>query len=390
MSFAPVTVLICARNASATIERAISSVIQETSCQIYLIDDHCTDDTVMRARRIAGKRLEVFKTQDPGGIALARQKGLSEIRSEYGAWLDADDFWITGRADRMKDELEKGADVVIDTIDLHDGTTGNIIRRLKVPEFIHQATTPVRLFERNYLPGDTQVAFRAALFREAGGYDAKLSGVESFDMLLRVISLGASFKYLHQVGYRMYAYPGSLSRNLSKQRARLCTALTKHKYEAVRTQCVEAGIQPRVAAWVLVSMAIYRMDYKSALEFLDEASPADSTADKVLEPGGPCPMPEGWRRAFQRGTILLLMGQRDEEAVDELSRAYRMGVTPEVTNNLGVVQHRLGKHRKAMELFVQANKLFSDYLDAKINLTEESPTQITSHPLRRQSSRSEY
>ncbi len=390
MSFEPITVLICARNASATIERAISSVMQDPDCLVILIDDQCSDDTVMRAHRIAGKRLKIINTPVPGGIALARQQGLDAIQTEFGAWLDADDTWIAGRTIRMLKKLADGADIAVDNIDLHDGSSGKIIRHLEVPAFIQCEVIPARLFERNYLPGDSQAVFRTALFRKAGGYDTKLRGAESFDILLRAISRGARFGYVQQVGYRMYAYPGSLSRNLSRQREGLRAALTKHNYEAVRVMCEKAGHQLRVADWVLVSMAIYREDYKAALKYIDEASPADTDKDEVLEPKGPWPICEGWRRSFQRGTILLLMGQRDEEAKEELLLAHEVDATPEVQNNLGVAQFRLGDHSKARQFITQAKKRFPAYLDARKNLSTKVPTQITTHPLRRQASRVEY
>lgn len=390
MNCMPITILICARNASATIERAITSIMQEPDCPIFLIDDQSTDDTASRAYAIAGKRLEIIKTPKPGGIALARQVGLDEIQTEFGAWLDADDTWIAGRAKRLMKEMEKGADIVVDNIDLHDGTSRVPIRRLEVPNFIEYEAFPIRLFERNYLPGDSQIAFRKTLFNDAGGYDYRLWGAESFDMLLRVIVRCARFSYINEVGYRMYAYRDSLSRNLARQRAGLRDALAKHNYETIRELCMSSGYIERIAAWILVSMAIYREDYKSALKFLDEACPESTDGDEILESEGPWPIREGWRRSFQRGTILLMMGHQDEKAAEELSRAYRMEMTPEAANNLGVVNYRLGKHHKAIELFVQAKKLFPDYLDAKINLTAEFPTKITSHPLRRQPSRLEY
>jgi len=264
------------------------------------------------------------------------------------------------------------------------------LRRLDIPGFLRREPVPARLFERNYLPGDTQVAFRTALFRGIGGYDLTLSSAESFDLLLRAVARRAHFSYGPDAGYRMYAYSGSLSRNLAQQRAGLAAALRKHDYAAVRELCLEAGQAPRVAAWVLVSMALFRDEPLAALQFLDEASPASADKEEVLEADGPWPLPEGWRRSFQLGTILLLLGGHDAEAAEELRRAHATEPTAEVSNNLGVALSRLGAPDEATALFTSAARSYPGYLDARLNLQGPLARHITTHSFRRQASRSEY
>ncbi|MFT3829170.1 MAG: glycosyltransferase family A protein [Opitutaceae bacterium] len=386
----PFTIAIAARNAATTIERAVRSVVAEPDCPVLLVDDHCTDDTVSRARAVAGDRLRVVRAPDPGGVTLARQTALESVETEYAAWLDADDEWIPGRATRLSAALASGADVATEAINLHDGASGAFLRRLAIPEFVRLEATPARLFERNHLPGDTQVAFRTAVFREAGGYDPSLGLAESFDLLLRAIARGARFFYGREAGYRMYAYPQSASRDLARQRAALARALRKHEFGNVRGLCIGAGETPRVAAWVLVSMALFREEPAAALAFLEEASPADADPAEILEREGPWPFAEGWRRAFQRGTCLLLIGGHDAEAAAELGRAEALEPTPEGANNLGVALARCNRLEDAQRCFAQSEVRFPGYLDARLNRAATLPDRITTHPLRRQASRSEY
>lgn len=382
------TIVIAARNAAATIERAVGSAAAESACPLVLVDDHCTDDTVARARRVAGGRLRVVPAPAPGGVTVARQAGLDAVETEFATWLDADDEWLPGRAGRFVEALQGGADVVTEAIELFDGATGERLRRLTIPEFVRREVVPARLFERNYLPGDTQVAFRPGLFREAGGYDPALSVAESFDLLLRAVARGAKFAYGREAGYRMYAYPGSASRHLARQRAALAGALGKHDYENVRRLCLAAGEPPRVAAWVLVSMALYREDPGRALGFVDEASPPVADPLVVLEPTGPVPEPEGWRRSFARGTCLLMLG-RSEEAQEALRSAEAWVPTAEGANNLGAALARLGRPAEAKDCWRLALDRFEGFADARENLAGGN-LQITTHPLRRQASRAEY
>jgi len=383
------TIMIAARNAAETIERAVRSCIGEDA-GVLLVDDHSTDDTVDRAKRIAGQKIHVIRAPDPGGVPIARQAGLDAVQTPYAAWLDADDEWLPGRTYRLLKALRQGCDVVTDTVDLHDGPTGRFLRHLEIPHFLRFEAIPVRLFERNYLPGDTQVAFRTAVFRTAGGYDPLVFGPESFDVLLRVISRGATFTHLKESGYRMYAYPGSVSRNLPRTRAAVAMALRKHSYDKVRRLCMTTGYSPHAAAWVLVNMAVFREEFVKAIHFLEQASPLSVNPQVVLEPNGPIPLPEGWRRAFFRGTLLLLLGSQEQAAANELRWAETILPTAEGVNNLGVAQMRLGREADAMESFATAVKRFPEYLDAIMNLAAEVPDNITTHPIRRQATRFEY
>ena len=384
------TIMIAARNAAATIERAVRSCAGESRMPILLIDDHSTDDTVDRARMASGGRLRVVAAPDPGGVPTARQTGLDAVDTPFAAWLDADDEWVPGRMPGMIAALEDGCDVVVDRFDLHDGTTGAWLRRLAAPSFLQVPNGSLRLFERNFLPGDSPVGFRVSAFREAGGYDAAVYGPESYDLLLRAVAQGARFAWHETVGYRIYAYPGSVSRNMTRQRAALAVALRKHSYDTVRARYLHAGYSSRIAAWALVSMALFREEPDAVLRFLDEASPVDTNPNEVLEPEGPWPFREGWRRAFSRGVALLLIGDRDAEALEACRTAEAIAPTAEGANNLGVALARTGRVDEAREAWANADARFPGYSDPRQNGAASRPSAITTHPLRRHSSRTDY
>lgn len=383
------TIMITARNAAATIERAVRSALAE-NLPILLVDDRCTDDTVARAQAAGGPNLRVIAAKAPGSLPVARQTGLEAVTTPYAAWLDADDEWVAGRAERLVAALQQGVDVVADGIELYDGRTGQLLRRMSAPPFLQREITPVRLFERNYLAGDTQVGFRVATLRAAGGYDPAVYGPESFDLLLRAIARGATFAWLPQTGYRMYAYAGSVSRDLPGLRAAGVLALRKHTYDHVRQLCLKAGYTPRVAEWVLVSMALFRDDPEAARSFLDAAAPKSCDPDEVLEPDGPLPLPEGWRRAFFRGTIDLLLRASSAKAARDLQMAEDRQPSAETANNLGVAHRRLGQESQARALFTEALRRFPEYLDARQNLSASEAECITTHPFRRHAVRFEY
>jgi len=384
-----VTILIAARNAAATIERAVRSCLGEIDAPIILIDDHSTDTTVERAIATGGARLRVLRPSTPG-IGAARQAGLDAAGTDFAAWLDADDEWVPGRMARLSALLRGGCDVASEAIDLYDGPAGTRLRQLTVPAFLRGPRGAVRLFERNFLPGDTQVAFRVRTFRDAGGYDASIRGPESFDVLLRAIRRGARIGFGDDAGYRMHAYPASMSRDVARQRSMIAAVLRKHAYKDVRELYLASGYDPRIVGWALTSMAMFRQDAKAALRFIDDACPRNSDPSGVLEPNGPWPFAEGWRRAFHRGTALLMVGGRDREAVMELHQAEAVEPTPEAANNLGVALARLGHRKEASGQFATALDRRPQYYDAAVNAGSDTPAQLTTHPLRRAPSRTDY
>jgi len=383
------TILIAARNAGETIERAISSALRQGDYPILLVDDFSTDDTVARAGKLAGNRLRVARPPAHQTLGLARQVGLMAVETPCAVWLDADDELLPGRVDRMLAGLEADAsDLVSDAVEIVYESRDHLPAVLPIPGFFRNTQPLARLFERNYLPGIGVLGFRCPFARRIG-YDVSLHGAEDVDFALRAVAAGARFSLLRSAGYRIHAHAGSLSRRIENQRRMYRLALLKHKYEEVRNLYRRAGHDDRITAWGLVSMAMFREEYQASLSFLSEAESRAEIPGEILEPEGPCPKSERWRVCFFRGTALLLMDQ-PAQAAQWLEMAEQECPSAEAANNLGVARNRLGDPASARELFAQCLVRFPVYLGAAVNLESQSPDRITSHPLRGTLNRSDY
>jgi glycosyltransferase involved in cell wall biosynthesis len=379
-----VTTIICARDAAATIARAVASAAPQCG-RIVLVDDWSTDDTVARAHAAAA--IDVIKPSHHGTMGITRQCGLDAVTTPYLVWLDADDEFLPGRVAGLIAALERdGTDLAADGVELMDGQTGDACGIAAIPDFVRRA--PIRLFERMYLPGPGVIAARTAFARTVG-YDSALHGCEDADFLLRALAAGARMSVESRIGYRLYAYPASLSRQRDRQRAMYRVALGKHPYDRVRELYTRAGVDPVTTGWALVSIALFREDYGAALDTIDRTEALSRGRDEIAEPDGPCPYPEHWRVAFARGTTHLLRGAPDQ-AVAALVRACESLETPESLNNLGVAWALLGDHQQAASLFARALALRGGYADARENLSSASPARITTHPLRVETARQDY
>ncbi|MEO5589178.1 MAG: glycosyltransferase family A protein [Gemmatimonadaceae bacterium] len=96
------TVIITTYNYARFVGEAVASVVAQTfdDIQILVIDDGSTDDTPAVLAAIDDPRLEVVRTLNQG-IGASRNEGLSRVKGEFVAFLDADDRWLPDKLQRQ-------------------------------------------------------------------------------------------------------------------------------------------------------------------------------------------------------------------------------------------------------------------------------------------------
>ena len=385
----PITVLIPARNAGATIERALRSVMAQSDFPIVLVDDFSSDDTVLIARELCRDQLLVVQPEAHGTIGFARQTAIQTTDSPYAVWLDSDDEFLPERVPRMLAALRTDeVDIVCDGAELHDPSSPVAVQVLSIPDFLRSRHPLARLFERNYLPSIGALGVRVAFALEIG-YDPQLHGAEDLDFMLRAIAAGGRVGLLDSVGYRIHAQPESLSRQLHNQRRMVRQCLRKHDYHDIRRLYSQAGYSGPLTQWGLISVAIYREEYHRALQWVLEIESANSDHNLILEPDGPAPFLESWRIQFHRGTLHLYLGQLTD-SIACLEAAEDIRPSAEGANNLGVALAKSGRISEAREQVALASARDSQYLDANLNARSGMPDRITQHPLRFLPSRKSY
>ena len=395
MAYSPepdVTVLIAARNAGATIQRAIRSVRTQSSCPIVLVDDFSDDDTVNRAKLESPSNLTVVRPPYHGALGFTRQCGLNVIQTPLTLLLDADDAFLPGRVMRFTQQMhEQSVGIWADELLLFDGFSNALIRHIAIPDFIASAPVPYRLFERNYLPGVGQVGYRTELAK-AVGYDPELHGPEDIDLVLRMMLQGAHFAYDLRAGYAMYAYPSSVSRNLERQKAMYARSLAKFSGRSVENfYRVHGGSREEAVIGVLLIL-VHQSRYLEALELLKECedlcsqSAINSSAynEKLSEHEL-----WNWRQRFYKGSLYLKLNQF-ESALAELQEAVNIDDSADALNNLGCTCKMLGKSDQAIQYFMSALDKKPFYLDAKKNMTIEDSLFVTLPEMRRLESRDLY
>ena len=373
-----------ARNAEATIGRAIRSALAVGAKRLLLVDDGSEDRTVTAAEAAAGDMVTVVRNDTPVSLGYARGLALSHVGTPYGIWLDADDEMDDGYITNMAEPLATGeADLVFSGCKLIDGRTGDVMKELAVPAFVRGNSAPFRSFERNWYPS-LLAGFQTDFARRVG-YDPAFKCVEDYDFLLRALTQGARVQVAQGCAYRYFHYENSMSRDRAKTAAFTARALEKHKVKEVDTLLANAGFVEADRACILMSKAMFEDDLRTVFE----------QAGRVK--GGDFVVPSSELKAsdvahFYEGTAALITG--DAAWAKLVLTPLGENGAADVLNNLAVTLATLDDREAAKENLAVALEARPDYLDAKQNMAAleagELLTHITRHPLRRAASRDGY
>ena len=380
-----ITVAIVARNAEATIARAIESALAAGASTILLVDDASTDGTIAAAEAVGDAALKLVKNETPVSVGHVRSLALNAIETEFGVWLDADDAFAPDHLERVMLPLTSdGADLVYSSATLLEGETGAGLKTVEIPDFMTLPGRMLRSFERNWLPTLT-CAFVTEVAKSIG-FDARSECAEDYDFLLRAVAGGASVGFNKMPSYQYFHYADTVSRNREKTAKYTAAALKKHDADWLGQALERAGYSAGDAACVLASKAMFERDFDAALTFATQAA----SSEDVVEPYA---APARHISAFFAGTAAAMRGYF-ADAMNILEPLGNYMERPEVYNNVAVCFAECGDRSAASLSLELALALNPNYLDAKLNkqalVAGEKLTAITLHPLRIAASRDRY
>jgi succinoglycan biosynthesis protein ExoU len=264
-----VCVIIAAKNARGTIDRAVRSALAETTVgEVVVIDDGSTDDTaaVARAADDGSGRVQVLHMPRNLGPAAARNRAIAASSLPYLAVLDADDYWEPGRIARLLLQM-RDQDFVADDL-------------LRVVEGREDEAPSALLGQGVHLPGTLDLhAFALANISKRGRnrqemgflkplmrreflqrtglrYDESVRLGEDFILYATALARGARFRLVEPCGYMAVERTGSLS--ASHGAAELAALLA-----ACQTLAREPGLSVRDR----YALAAHRRHVRSKLHF---------------------------------------------------------------------------------------------------------------------------
>jgi glycosyltransferase involved in cell wall biosynthesis len=230
-----VSIIIPAYNADQYIERTLRSASNQThdNIEIIIVDDGSTDRTREIAERFAvdEPRINVISVPN-GGVARARNIGLSTARGIFVAFLDADDLWHPTKIERQLlfiDALDPdyaACYTLTRAIDSYDNVTGGSALKPETGYILSR-----HLYAR-FVGNGSNLLVRTQVAQEVGGFDpsyadAGIGGCEDFDFELKIAAryrMAGLPSYL--VGYRLYR--GNMSSNQQRMVRSIIETTKRH------------------------------------------------------------------------------------------------------------------------------------------------------------------
>lgn len=218
-----VCVIIAAYRAEATIARAVSSALgQPEVAEVAVVDDASPDGTAAAAWAAddGSGRLSVRTLPANAGPSRARNLAIDGSAAPLIALLDADDFFLPGRLERLLavPDWDMVADDIafIDEAEVQGADLGRIAahrvppRRLTPAGFVKGSITRAGR-HKGELAFLKPVMRRAFLDAHRLRYDEGMRLAEDYDLYLRALLAGARFRVAGVCGYVAVERRGSLS-----------------------------------------------------------------------------------------------------------------------------------------------------------------------------------
>jgi glycosyl transferase family 2 len=213
-----VSVVIPSFNGGGYLGEAIDSALAQTypAVEIVVVDDGSTDDTRARVARY-GDRVR-YLHQENRGLPGARNTGIRAARGSYLAFLDHDDRFLPEKLARQVAVLEARPDVGLVYTGWHfidgdgrrlpptgwDRRDGDVLADLIVENMIYPAAAMVRK-----APVDA-----------VGGFDETLTGLEDWDLWLRLALRGVHWACVDEPLLEYRVHPGQMHKHGADRRLR--------------------------------------------------------------------------------------------------------------------------------------------------------------------------
>jgi glycosyltransferase involved in cell wall biosynthesis len=187
-----VSTIIPTYNNAATIAEAIDSALAQDfeGQEIIIVNDGATDGTPAILASY-GERIRTVEQRNRG-YNRSRNAGIALARSEYIAFLDADDIWLPGRLARTCAALDRNPNAVLAFTDMipmdEQGELGT-------PWAVGPAPTLSDLLTYRWRIYPSAVTIRREILEACGRFSEELTNLSDSYLWMRARELG-SFEYL--------------------------------------------------------------------------------------------------------------------------------------------------------------------------------------------------
>lgn len=189
--FPKISIITPSYNQASYLEQTIQSVLDQgyPELEYMIIDGGSTDGSVEIIHKYA-HRLAYWVSEPDSGQSEAINKGFHRATGDIVAWINSDDFYLSGTFFRVAEELaDPSIDGVYSDCPIVD-SSGMQIGCFKGDYFSWE-----RLLEKNMLPQPT-VFLKRKILEQVGLLDTDLNYVMDLEWWMRMAVLGKNLRYL--------------------------------------------------------------------------------------------------------------------------------------------------------------------------------------------------
>jgi len=193
-----VSVLIPTWNRADLLPRTVQSVLNQTEqdFEIIIIDDASDDMTsdVVRGLQKKDSRISYERlSENSGGAATPKNKGIKKATGEFIAVLDADDIWHPEKLERQLKLFTKTPSlsaVGCAYNNIRDG--GNEVQH--IPEVDHNKAILIK----DYMGPGSCIMYKKSLFETVGLFDPRFKNYQDWDMRIRIALADKFFGFINE------------------------------------------------------------------------------------------------------------------------------------------------------------------------------------------------
>jgi glycosyltransferase involved in cell wall biosynthesis len=196
---AELTYVVPTYNSAQTIQRTISSIIEQPGGRpkIIVVDDGSTDETMSVVS--AYKSDLTLLRQPNAGPSAARNFGLQKVETEIVCFVDADDYVIGPHRQSIEQIWNKNIDMIIGLP--AEGNDDRIILSQRNRYSLNATSdTLLRNFISNNWVQTSTISWSTDFLRQIGGWDERVITIDDMELAMRA--------FLHKPRIKISTYPG--------------------------------------------------------------------------------------------------------------------------------------------------------------------------------------
>lgn len=210
-----VSVVIASYNMGQYVVAALRSALEQTyrNTEIIVVDDGSTDDTADVLRPLLADARVRYVHQPNAGQAKAKNRGISEARGEFVAFLDADDLWLPSKLEQQIPLFDSASVGVVYCRSVEIDERGAEVRLLDFP--LYRGSVSGQLLIFNFVGFSTSVVRKQCVER-LGAFREDLGMGIDYEIWLRY-SAHYEFDFVDAplVHYRVWS--GQMSKNFERR-----------------------------------------------------------------------------------------------------------------------------------------------------------------------------